>query len=201
MLPTVPPPPREPGCAWHAHQHGTAAEPVARAWLAGELGGAPAALALTRDAHGRPRLGPPFAHFSVSWSHSGAGLLVALGEDVEVGVDLERLRPRPRANALAQRFFTAGEAEWLRRMPGATRELAFVRLWCAKEAVLKAHGRGLAFGLHKLAFAERDDALVLAACDPALGVPVAWSLREFAPQPGYRAALAWRPRDATAATA
>jgi 4'-phosphopantetheinyl transferase len=32
---------------------------------------------------------------------------------------------------------------------------------------------------------------VLAACDPALGTPARWQLREWSPQPGYRAALAW----------
>jgi len=74
------------------------------------------------------------------------------------------------------------------------RDEAFLRLWCAKEAVLKAHGRGLAFGLDKLAFAQGDGALVLVACDRALGAPADWQLREFIPQPGYRAALAWRRR-------
>ena len=29
----------------------------------------------------------------------------------------------------------------------------FFRLWCAKEAVLKAHGHGISFGLHKQRFA------------------------------------------------
>ena len=28
--------------------------------------------------------------------------------------------------------------------------------------------------------------------DPALGPPAAWTLREFVPHAGYRAALAWR---------
>jgi 4'-phosphopantetheinyl transferase len=66
-------------------------------------------------------------------------------------------------------------------------------LWCAKEAVLKAHGRGLAFGLHRLAFAERDGALALVRADSALGDAADWQLREFVPHPGYRAALAWTP--------
>ena len=35
-------------------------------------------------------------------------------------------------------------------------------------------------------------ALVLVEADPALGDPAAWSLHEFVPHPGYRAALAWR---------
>ena len=118
---------------------------------------------------------------------------------------------------IARRHFTRAETDWLEsQSPGshphescppgtsaaaadrgdaacAPRDLAFLRLWCAKEAVLKAHGRGLAFGLDRLAFEERGGALVLVAADPALGDPAAWTLHEFVPHPGYRAALAWRP--------
>ena len=176
---------------WRAHTHGISAETEVRRWLAGLLHTTPEALPLHRDAHGRPQLQTP--DLDLSWSHSGDGLLIAFGTGVDVGIDLERLRPRPRALDLAQRYFTAAENAWLRAQADATRELAFVRLWCAKEAVLKAHGRGIAFGLDKLEFAQRDDgALHLDGCDPALGAPAQWQLHEFVPQPGYRAALAWR---------
>lgn len=177
---------------WQPHAAGDAAEPLARVWLAAQLGVTPAELALGRDARGRPRLGPPHASHDCNWSHSGAGLLLAVGEGVRVGADLERVRPRPRAQALAERFFTAQEARWLARSAANDRDRAFLRLWCAKEAVLKAHGHGLSFGLDRLRFEPDGDALQLAACDPALGAPAAWSLREFEPAPGYFAALAWR---------
>ena len=181
---------------WQPHAAGDAAEPLARAWLAAQLGVAAGALALARDDRGRPRLDGPHAGHDCNWSHSGDGLLLALGEGVRVGADLERIRQRPRAQALAERYFTAQEARWL-AMSAATdrdRDRAFVRLWCAKEAVLKAHGHGLSFGLHRLRFESDGDALHLAACDPALGTPASWSLREFEPAPGYSAALAWRSR-------
>jgi 4'-phosphopantetheinyl transferase len=181
---------------WQPHTAGTAAEPLARAWLAAQLGVTPGALALARDDRGRPRLDEPHAGHDCNWSHSGDGLLLALGEGVRVGVDLERIRPRPRAQALAlaERFFTAQEANWLATSAPTDRDRTFLRLWCAKEAVLKAHGHGLSFGLHRLRFESDGDALHLAACDPALGPPAAWSLREFEPARGYFAALAWRPR-------
>lgn len=180
---------------WQSHAAGVAAEPLAREWLAGQLGVTPSsALALARDGRGRPRLGPPHASHDCNWSHSGAGLLIAVGEGVRVGADLERMRPRPRAQLLAERFFTAPEARWLAARDDSERERAFLRLWCAKEAVLKAHGHGLSFGLDRLRFESQGDALHLAACDPALGAPAQWSLREFEPAPGYLAALAWRPR-------
>jgi 4'-phosphopantetheinyl transferase len=177
-------------CAWGPHRHGTPVDALVRPWLAAALGMPADALPLRRDAHGRPRLEPIDA--DVSWSHSGEHLLVAVGRGVQLGADLELLRPRPRALALAERFFVPAETATLAALPAASRELAFVRLWCAKEAVLKAHGRGLSFGLHRLEFAPRDDDWALVSCDPALGKPSDWTLHAFAPMPGYLASLAWR---------
>ena len=162
-----------------------------RAWLAPRLGCDAASVMLARDVHGRPRLAPEHG-FDAGWSHSGGGLLVACGRDVVLGVDLEREHVRPRALELARRFFHPREAAWLEAQAEAARAPAFLRLWCAKEAVLKAHGRGLAFGLDRLAFAERDGRLVLAEADAALGDPRAWQLQEFVPHRGYRAAMAWK---------
>ena len=76
------------------------------------------------------------------------------------------------------------------------RMLAFVRLWCAKEAVLKAHGQGIAFGLHRFHVRLAAEGVRLAWCDPALGRVDDWHLHEWAPRPDYRAALAWHPRGA-----
>ena len=190
-VPSLPPTVRY---AWMPDRGEALAEHVARRWLADTLGCEPVAVALIRDALGRPRLGARQRQFDVNWSHSGSGLLIGLGEDLQIGVDVERERPRPRALALAMRFFAADESRWLAALPEAEQEIAFLRLWCAKEAVLKAHGRGLAFGLDKLAFADDAGTLRLHACDRALGLPAQWSLHEFEPHPGYRAALAWRPR-------
>ncbi|NYZ63496.1 4'-phosphopantetheinyl transferase family protein [Luteimonas deserti] len=185
-------------CAWRDYHRGQAAESLVRPWLALELDRPDAALDLTRDPRGRPALRidgrPPGAAPDVNWSHSGGLLLAALGDGVRVGVDVEWLRPRPQAMALARRFFTPGEAAALARMAPAAAEAAFVRLWCAKEAVLKAHGHGLSFGLDRLEFTARDDAWMLSACDPALGLPDDWSLYAFSPRPDYLATLAWRPR-------
>jgi len=190
--PAVPALPASLRVGWMAGVDPGPAEPRARDWLAGELGCEPVAVPLIRDALGRPRLGARHRRFDVNWSHSGDGLLIALGEDLQVGVDLEHIRPRARALALARRHFVPAEADWLESLPADARTTGFLRLWCAKEAVLKAHGRGLAFGLDRLLFAEHDGALELAGCDRLLGEPEHWSLREFEPAAGYRAAIAWR---------
>ncbi len=192
MLPLPPSLPSTIHYTWRGYGHGQPAEPLARLWLANVLGCEPGAVTLVRDALGRPRLDASQPWLDISWSHSGQGLLIAMGEGVDIGADLECIKPRPRSLALARRFFAGSEGDWLAALPIQARELAFVRLWCAKEAVLKAHGRGLCFGLDKLAFAEVNGALELLACDPELGHPQDWSLREFVPHAGYRAAIAWR---------
>lgn len=181
-----------PRWTWRDHARGTPAEPLVRDWLGAVLELPAASIELHRDTLGRPRLAGALQGFDVSWSHSGDGLLIALGDNVDVGVDLERARPRPRALELAQRFFHATEHDWLRGLPEPDRNEAFLRLWCAKEAVLKAHGRGIAYGLDKFGLADLEGGLAMTHPHAGLGGP--WSVHEWAPRSGYRAALAWRGR-------
>lgn len=189
-----------PRVAWLARDRSLPAQAQAAGWLAGALAIGPHQVVFERDTFGRPHLQPPLQAHDCNWSHSGDGLLVAVGEGVRVGVDLEWVRPRPRALALAERFFAPQELAWLQAQPAAARERQFLRLWCAKEAVLKAQGQGLSFGLHRLVFAEGDGGLRLHDCDAVLGQPHAWCVRELAPAPGYLGALAWHPRSDQDAT-
>ena len=175
------------------HRRGEHGEPTVRPLLGEALACSDERLPLHRSLQGRPLLGPPYERFDTGWSHSGDALLLALGESIQLGVDLEQLRPRPRARELARRFFHADEVRWLEAGATDAMEFSFVRLWCAKEALLKAHGQGLSFGLDKLVFAEQGNAMKLVACDAALGAPDDWTVHEWTPLEGYRAALAWRP--------
>lgn len=171
-------------------------EPAARAWLGACLGVAPQALELARDAQGRPALGLP-GH-DCNWSHSGAHLVVALAVGARVGVDVEVRRVRPKALEIARRYFHPQEAAVLAGLPAPQRDAAFLRLWCAKEAVLKGHGRGLAFGLDRFRIAgfEGDAPLHVAQADAALGGD--WTLHalEWA---DALAVVAWRSQDPASA--
>jgi 4'-phosphopantetheinyl transferase len=99
-------------------------------------------IAVEREPGGRPRLGGPAAHLHVSVSHTGSLVAVALTALAPVGVDVELARPVPVLD-LARRWFTADEAAWVGRQPGAHRTTAFLLLWTAKEAMGKAYGTGL----------------------------------------------------------
>lgn len=175
---------------------GARAEPIARDWLAARWQIAPAAVPLQRDGRGRPQLTAPWADHDVNWSHSGALLLIATGHGLHIGCDLERIRPRPNALAIARRYFHPAEADWLARLPAAAAERLFLRIWCAKEAVLKAHGHGIAFGLEKLRFEDGATGLVLAECDPRLGRALDWRICELPMVDGHLATVAWLPHAA-----
>ncbi|WP_040145147.1 4'-phosphopantetheinyl transferase family protein, partial [Xanthomonas citri] len=137
---------------------------------------------------------PALPDRDTGWSHSGEYLLVGLGEGVRLGVDLERIRARPRVLEIAQRFFHPDEIALLAALAPDAQHALFFRLWCAKEALLKAHGHGLSFGLHRLAYAlAPDGALHLQWCDPELGQAAQWQLHEWWAAPECRAALAFYP--------
>lgn len=179
------------------HRPGERGEPQARQLLGPALGLDPAQVPLQRDARGRPTLQPALPAWDTGWSHSGDYLLVGLGQGVRLGVDLERIRPRPRLLEIAHRFFHPDELALLAALPADAQQALFFRLWCAKEALLKAHGHGLSFGLHRLAYAlAADGALQLQWCDPALGQAARWQLHEWWAAPQCRAALALYPHAA-----
>ena len=139
--------------------------------------------------HGRPRLAQPQAGLDFNWSHSGEVAVLAVARGIAPGIDVECARQRPRAMDLARRFFHADETAALLALPEAERSAAFFELWTAKEAVLKASGRGISFGLDRLRV-QRDGRLQLAWLDG--DDAAAWQLHALAPGDGCTGALAWR---------
>lgn len=112
--------------------------------LARATGRPPGDLRLTLGAYGKPRLaGDPRGEPFFNWSHGHGLAVLALCEDAEVGIDVERLRPVPGALAIAARRLSAAEAATLRRVPEEQRAERFLGAWCRHEARLKCLGIGL----------------------------------------------------------
>jgi 4'-phosphopantetheinyl transferase len=149
--------------------------------------------AIARGEHGKPyALDMGFPQFNLS--HSGQCIVFAFARDQEIGVDVEALRRRHSPIALAERFFAAEEVRALAALDPSEQGAAFVRLWTCKEAVLKALGRGIAFGLDRLCFsldASQMPGSLQYIADEA-GLPADWQLCRFDPAPGHIGALAWR---------
>ena len=164
--------------------------------LAAYLGIGMAEVVLVEGAHGRPQLDA--AHDSpldFNWSHSGAHALIAVARGIAPGIDLEQRRPRPRALPLARRFFDSEETAALAALPEDARAAAFLELWTAKEALLKAHGHGISFGLKRLRILSTPERLRLVHFD---GEDIeAWQLQRLAVAPNLIAALAWRGPERT----
>lgn len=154
-----------------------------RVLLGGYLGLAPHEVTLVRETcpccggpHGRPAVAGGPIHFSLS--HSGDVAYLAFA-GVPVGIDVEET---PSAEALADvlPLLHPTETAELNALPEADRRTALARVWCRKEACLKADGTGLALGL--------TDPYVGSAPTPAR-VP-GWTLRDLPAPTDYAAALA-----------
>jgi 4'-phosphopantetheinyl transferase len=101
-----------------------------------------AALDFALAEHGKPYL-PAVPELKFNLSHSHEMALVAVAWEIEVGVDVEWLRPLRECLAIAERFFPPAEAAALAEVPADAREGEFFRRWTRIEATLKARGIGL----------------------------------------------------------
>jgi 4'-phosphopantetheinyl transferase len=98
-----------------------------------------------QTAFGKPELAEPFDGLPLRFNltHTAGLAACALVYGHEVGIDAEALDRRGDHLDLARQFFTADEVEVLTRSPSTAREETFLAIWTAKEAVIKAAGRGL----------------------------------------------------------
>ncbi len=109
--------------------------------LSAYTGVPPAELMFQVGSHGKPSLSTdPAIEFNVS--HSVGFALIGITQGIPCGVDIEHARAGRHEAAIADGFFSPREIRWLANTAGG-----FFRLWTAKEAVIKAVGRGLSIPL------------------------------------------------------
>ena len=104
------------------------------------------------NAHGRPGIASPSSPLHFNLSHTRGMVVLALGADASVGVDVERLDRSVRPLEVADRFFSPFEVEGLRALPTERHRDRFLALWTLKEAYIKARGMGLALPLRDFSF-------------------------------------------------
>ncbi|QBF29679.1 4'-phosphopantetheinyl transferase superfamily protein [Thalassococcus sp. S3] len=153
--------------------------------LAERLDIAPRRVPIVAGWNGRPELAEG-ARPSFNLSHSGGRAIIAICDEGDVGVDIERQRPRRSASRLAERLFAEEERTALAALEPACFSLAFTELWTLKEAFIKATGEGLARPLNSFAIDWTVPRLVRGQGDAD------WVLDTLPVGPGYRAALAIR---------
>ena len=161
------------------------ARAAVRKLLARELGRAPEEIAFAAGANGKPRLADAAPPLRFNLSHSAGLALIVTSAQAEVGVDVEQVKPRRDLAGIAKRVFTAAERAEIE----AGGDEAFYRHWVAKEAFVKATGRGVS---SLKSFEVALDAPGGARLTHVGGDPEKageWTLRELDVPSGYAAAV------------
>lgn len=157
-----------------------------------------AAFEIATGSHGKP-FAPALPWLDFNISHAGSHVALAFARNQPLGVDIEECSRKLPATDLARRFFSAPETAALARVAPGVRTAAFLQLWTHKEAVLKALGEGLAFGLDRVEFELGTNGQAGPMCRIAsvAGGADEWQVRRFAPAAGLTGSVAWRgpPRE------
>ncbi|MGH2515835.1 MAG: 4'-phosphopantetheinyl transferase family protein, partial [Ktedonobacterales bacterium] len=124
-------------------------------------------------------------------SHSETCALIALARDLELGVDIEYMRPLDDMDAIARAAFSPHERTVLAALDGQRRHEAFYVCWARKEAYIKAIGRGLSFPLESFDVSLPPDEPPLLLAVRGNPTEVArWRYYTLPAAPGYATALA-----------
>lgn len=195
LVPLLSPDERERAARFHFRRDAMrwiVARTALRQILGGCLGADPRAVAFTYGDKGKPALAAPRGaddlQFSLAHSAHLAVYAVAVGSPV--GIDIERLRPVPEMDRIAERTFSRQERTALRRLPATLRPAGFFNCWTRKEAYIKALGLGLSYPLERFSVSLAPGAparLEVVESDPAH--VETWTMAALAPRSGFVGAL------------
>ena len=127
-----------------------------RAILCRQIGCPNESLAFEAAKHGKPFAlvnGLP-ASISFNVSHSGTHGLIAVAAKGRLGVDVEERAPRRNLENLIEGVFSPREKAELESLEGCQQLHKFFRFWTIKEALVKAHGKGLSMKVAELEIPE-----------------------------------------------
>lgn len=123
-----------------------------RAILCRQIGCPNKSLAFQAAEHGKPFAlieGQPVS-ISFNVSHSGNHGLIAVAPSGRLGVDVEERAPRKKLENLIEGVFSPREQAELEALDGCQKLHKFFRFWTIKEALVKAHGKGLSMKVAEL---------------------------------------------------
>lgn len=141
--------------------------------------------------YGKPALDTEHVENQISFNltHSETVGLLAVGSEIEVGIDVETVRPI--GPDVANGHFSAREMNELNTLHGDAWIEGFYRIWTRKEALLKAEGVGLNLPLADFDVSVMTGApAALLAWRPTVDFSYSWVLHPLAPAEGVIGALA-----------
>lgn len=178
-------------------KHFIAGRGLLRAILGRYLDREPNQLQFSYSSRGKPALVNTNTRETLCFnlSHSSGLALYAVTRSRLIGIDLERVRPMPDAEKLAERFFCTHEYGVISTLLPEQKQEAFFNAWTRKEAYLKATGDGLA-GLEQVEVSlTPGEPAALLSIQGDRQASSRWSLSQLTPAPGYVAALAVEGHD------
>ena len=103
-------------------------------------------MAFATSEHGKPFATVDQVQVAISFnvSHSGQHGLIAFAPDGRLGVDIEERVPHRNFDLLVESMLGKEEQAQLALTRGSARMHLFFKLWTIKEALIKAHGMGMA---------------------------------------------------------
>jgi len=160
--------------------------------LGGCLGADPRAVVFSYGPKGKPALAARAGELDLQFSlaHSAHLAVYAVTVGCPVGVDVERLRPVPDMNRIAERTFSRQECTALGGLPAALRPAGFFNCWTRKEAYIKAVGLGLSYPLDRFSVSltpGEPARLEAVEADPAHAE--GWMMAALAPRSGFVGAV------------
>jgi 4'-phosphopantetheinyl transferase len=132
-------------------------------------------------------------HLKFNISHTDGLIVMAVGLEGELGVDVEHRYRSGHTVEIAEHFFSPNEVAQLHSLPPPLQRDRFFDLWTLKESYIKARGMGLSIPLDSFSFSFPDDTSITLQVDPAAGDrPGGWQFWQLSPSEMYKIAVAWR---------
>lgn len=155
--------------------------------LAQTLNELPKKIRIKKTEYGKPYL-PDTPELVFNLSHSAEVMVIAVGRDCRLGVDIEICKARTSLSGMVEKCFGEEEITYWNAVPEAEKIVEFYRFWTRKEAFVKATGRGIALGLDNCVINPENQAEFLRV-PSTCGQASMWHVRDMLLGQGICSAL------------
>lgn len=145
---------------------------------------------------GYKQFGKPFYEnatlLKFNLSHSNNLIVIGFSSNLEIGIDVEKVRSDYNFSDIAQTVFSPDELLLLNKLTPADRLIKFYELWTRKEAFIKGMGYGLSFPVSLKEISVLSEQVETGSSIDAdiIKTMQSWSISSFDLSPSYRAAVA-----------